>query len=134
MLSGAKVVSNRWEELGTLKVLLTEKGENDRLFHGFAEKFTTFQWHHDSFDLPEGSVLLASSEVCPNQAFRVGSFAWGLQFHTEVTDKIIRDWCNWNESTRIKADELVAEFNHIQEKYRASSRLLLENFISLHSL
>lgn len=130
---GSKVVSNRWEELGILQVALTVEGKKDRLFNGIAEKFITFQWHHDSFDLPEGSVLLAGSELCPHQAFRIGTAAWGLQFHPEVTDKIIRDWCSWNETTRIKTDEIVEEFTNIQETYRLSARLLLENFITLTS-
>jgi len=41
-------------------------------------------WHHDTFDLPAGAVLLASSERYPHQAFRVGTHAYGLQFHVEV--------------------------------------------------
>lgn len=134
---GAQVVSKRWEELGTLKVLLTQEGIADKLFKGFSCDFTTFQWHHDSFDLPEGGVLLAASESCPHQAFRVGAAAWGVQFHPEVTGEIIRVWCDWDETTRIKADALVKEFAQNQEKYRASSKLLFANFIaaaSLHNL
>lgn len=125
---GAKVVSNRWEELGTLPVFLSEEGLADRLFSGITERFATFQWHHDSFDLPEGSVQLASSSACPHQAFRVGSCAWGVQFHPEVTEAIIRDWCAWDSSTVERAEELVAAFSANEEKYRATSRRLLQNF------
>ena len=41
-------------------------------------------WHHDTFDLPAGAVLLASSDRYPHQAFRVGRRAYGLQFHVEL--------------------------------------------------
>src|SRR6185369_8330445 len=50
---GARVASHRWEELGTLGVELTEEGRSDRLFSGMGATFTTFQWHHDSFDIPQ---------------------------------------------------------------------------------
>ena len=96
---GAEVVSKRWEELGTLPVSLTADGEEDLLFIGIAETFTTFQWHHDSFDIPDGGVLLASSALCRHQAFRVGNSAWGLQFHPEVTEQIIRNWSAWDPGT-----------------------------------
>jgi GMP synthase-like glutamine amidotransferase len=126
---GAKVVSNRWEELGTLDVSLTDAGKTDRLFAGIPESFSTFQWHHDSFDIPERGVLLASSAACPHQAFRVGDSAWGVQFHPEVTEPIIRDWCAWDRSTSAKADELLAHFSRESEYYRTTSRQLVVNFI-----
>jgi len=125
---GAKVVSHRWEELGMLPLSLTEAGKTDPLFGGIPAQFHTFQWHHDSFDIPDGGVLLAGSEACPHQAFRVGDCAWGLQFHPEVTESIIRDWCAWDESTKVKGDELVSLFSTEEEFYRAISRLMLENF------
>ena len=126
---GVEVVSGRWEELGTLNVTLTEEGKTDRLFRGIPEAFSTFQWHHDSFDIPAGGVLLASSDACPHQAFRVGASAWGLQFHPEVTEEIIRVWCAWDSSTLERTEELVAAFSRNEEKYRATARRLLQNFL-----
>lgn len=41
-------------------------------------------WHGETCTLPPGAVLLASSDRYPNQAFRVGARAWGLQCHVEV--------------------------------------------------
>jgi hypothetical protein len=41
--------------------------------------------HGDTFDLPPGAQRLAHNARYPNQAFRVGQAAWGLQFHLEVT-------------------------------------------------
>lgn len=130
---GAQVVSNRWEELGTATVSLSDEGRADRLFRGCVENFSTFQWHHDSFDIPEAGILLAASDVCPHQAFRVGDCAWGFQFHPEVTETIIRDWCAWDSATAARADGLVAAFVAEAENYRATSRLLLENFIAAAS-
>lgn len=131
---GAAVVSNRWEELGTLNVAITDEGREDRLFKGIPEAFGTFQWHHDSFDLPAGGVLLAASAACPHQAFRVGDVAWGLQFHPEVTEMIIRDWCAWDSSTSLQMEEMIADFSREADSYGATARRLLHNFLQIAGL
>jgi GMP synthase (glutamine-hydrolysing) len=52
-----------------------------------------YQWHSDGFDLPEGAELLATGGAnFPNQAFRYGKGAVGLQFHPEVTYHMM---CRW---------------------------------------
>ncbi len=126
---GARVVSRRWEELGTLTVSLTAEGLRDRLFDGMDETFATLQWHNDSFDLPKGAILLASSQVCLHQAFRVGEQAWGLQFHPEVDEAIIRDWSAWDKDTAARTEELVAEHRKGEAEYRKVLQRMLENFI-----
>lgn len=128
---GAAVVSRRWEELGFSTIVLNSAGKHDTLFQGIEERFTTFQWHHDSFDIPAGGLLLASSGACRNQAFRVGECAWGLQFHPEVTEDIIRDWSAWSPETALKTDELVAEFTGLAQQYEETSRRLVGNFIKI---
>src|SRR3954468_13038726 len=51
------------------------------------------QWHYDAVTrMPEGAQLLASSDAYRVQAFRVGDVAWGLQFHVEATEAMVRDW------------------------------------------
>lgn len=130
---GAQVVSRRWEELGTLPLQLTAEGLADPLFKGLQEQFTTFQWHHDSFDLPDGSVLLASSAACPHQAFRIGANAWGLQFHPEVNEQIIRAWAAWDRKTARRADRLVADFTAHHVVYRQTAHSIINNFINHYS-
>jgi GMP synthase (glutamine-hydrolysing) len=54
---------------------------------------TVYQWHSDGFDLPEGAELLALGGASfPNQAYRYGRCAVGLQFHPEVTYHMM---CRW---------------------------------------
>ena len=54
---------------------------------------TVVQWHEDVVvDMPPGAVLLASSSKYPHQAFRVGTRAWGLQFHVETSPETVRYW------------------------------------------
>lgn len=57
-----------------------------------SENPVVFQWHGETFDLPDGSVLLYRGDQVENQMFSFGS-ATGVQFHPEVTEKIIAKWC-----------------------------------------
>jgi GMP synthase (glutamine-hydrolysing) len=51
-----------------------------------------FQWRSEGFDLPVGAVHLASSINFENQAFPLGTTIYGLQFHIEVTHRMIERW------------------------------------------
>ena len=76
-------------EVGWLPVELTEESKSDPLFRGVSSPLTVMHWHGDTFDLPRGSTRLASSEKYPNQGFRLGERAWGLQFHLEVDERAV---------------------------------------------
>jgi GMP synthase (glutamine-hydrolysing) len=53
---------------------------------------SVFHWHGDTFDLPPGARHLAKSERYENQAFTLGNFALGLQFHPEVSAAGLESW------------------------------------------
>jgi len=53
---------------------------------------TVYQWHREGFTLPAGAELLARGDLFPNQAFRYGPAAFGLQFHAELTYAMA---CRW---------------------------------------
>ena len=89
---GAPVYPLEQAEVGLLPVIRTQEGEVDAVIGGLAEPLVTLQWHGDTFDLPEGGVLLASSPAAPNQAFRYGEAAYGIQFHLEVTPEMAEQW------------------------------------------
>ncbi len=131
---GAEVLSNVYREKGTLPVTLTDTGAEDRLFRGIVPEFVSFQWHNDSFAIPEGAAKLAYSEACPNQAFRVGPCAWGTQFHPEVDEAIVRDWSSWTKETAARSGEFVAEYQEHEAEYREVLRRLMENFVGVAGL
>jgi len=56
------------------------------------EEFPALQWHGDTFGIPHGAVRLAGSAAYPNQAFRFGTAAYAVQFHVEVTDRMLAEW------------------------------------------
>lgn len=104
---GANVRPNPVKEIGWYPVRLTPAGRVVPLFAGMPPEFDVFQWHEDTFSLPDGAFLLARGETCINQAFVYGAFtrggyAWALQFHLEVTPEMIEEWA------RVYADELAA--------------------------
>jgi GMP synthase-like glutamine amidotransferase len=90
---GARVYPNAVKEIGWFDVGFTDAAAKDALFADLGGPETVFHWHGETFDLPRGAELLASSERCRNQAFRASRRAWGLQFHLEVTPAMIEDWC-----------------------------------------
>jgi GMP synthase (glutamine-hydrolysing) len=89
---GAHVGRAPRREIGWHEVGFSAGARDDALLGHVAPIERLFQWHGDAFDLPRGAVHLASSENCPNQAFRHGDRAWGFQFHLEVDEPMIDRW------------------------------------------
>jgi GMP synthase-like glutamine amidotransferase len=90
--TGVKVRKGARKEIGWYKLNLTRHGMQDRAFKVLPDELTVFQWHGDTFDIPAGAAHLAGSGLFPNQAYRVGNKVYGLQFHLEVTQEMIRRW------------------------------------------
>lgn len=131
VLGAGVTLNSPWEEKGTLPVTLTAAGAADPLFNGISRRFMTFQWHKDSFSIPAGAELLASSLTCPNQAFRFGVNAYGLQFHPEVDRHIVKNWSSWSPETMACSEDLLADFLACAAAYNEASRRLLFNFLLL---
>jgi GMP synthase (glutamine-hydrolysing) len=89
---GARVYPGQAPEVGLLPVTLTDAAMADPVFAGLPRDLLTLQWHGDTFDLPDGAVLLAGSPAYPHQAFRWGARAYGVQFHLEVSAEMARQW------------------------------------------
>lgn len=51
-----------------------------------------YQFHREGFSLPRDATLLATADAYPNQAFRYGDSAWGVQFHAELTQLMMHRW------------------------------------------
>lgn len=51
-----------------------------------------YHFHTEGFTLPSGAVRLAAADAYPNQAFRYGDNAWGVQFHAELTQAMMQRW------------------------------------------
>lgn len=89
---GAKVRKNGEKEIGWYGINPTEDGKTDSLISNFGNVEKIFQWHGDTFDIPNGAVHLAESSICKNQAFKYGDNIYGFQFHLEVDEPMINRW------------------------------------------
>ncbi len=80
-------------EVGATLVAKRDAADSDPVFGPLPLSPDVVQWHHDEIDrLPPGATLLASNPACANQAFRVGRHVYGLQFHIETDEALVRAW------------------------------------------
>lgn len=134
--AGAKVVRSPVKEIGWYKVSLTPDGEKDPLFNGFRQDEDIYHWHGDMFEIPSNGVLLASGDGCPHQAFRVGKNAYGFQFHMEVTDKSIKEWCEEYSATdlpgrREHCAAMLDGYKKREKQFKGQANNLYENFMKI---
>jgi GMP synthase-like glutamine amidotransferase len=107
-------------EIGTRLVAKRDAAESDPLFGPMPMLPDVIQWHHDEVvELPMGAVLLAASTSYPVQAFRLGTAAWGVQFHPECDTRILSAWVNENlpllADLGLPGDELLARADALQD-------------------
>jgi GMP synthase (glutamine-hydrolysing) len=87
---GARVFPAPTKEIGWGELQLSEAGRAGPLRH--LAGVPVLQWHGDTFDLPGGAELLASTEICANQAFSLGRHALACQFHPEIRGLGFERW------------------------------------------
>jgi len=89
---GAEVTRAPHEEIGWHPVELTEASRRLEVFAHFPDRFTTLQWHGDTFSIPPGATHAAFSEAVPSQAFTFDDGrVVGLQFHLEETRETLEE-------------------------------------------
>ncbi len=89
---GADNHLGRQLEFGWTEVALTEAGQCDPVLGALPDRFPIFQWHSDTFALPQDAVQLATSTAAAQQAFRIGRATYGMQFHFEASRAVAADW------------------------------------------
>ena len=87
---GASVLKASAVEIGWGQIDLTEAGRTSPL--AVLEGLPVLHWHGDRFELPDGAESLASTELCPHQAFSLDHHALALQFHMEVDPARFEPW------------------------------------------
>lgn len=93
---GARVYPNAEKEIGWHEIRAVDA--NDAGVFRFPDSCEAFHWHGETFNLPEGAVLLAESDACRNQAFQIGRNIIGLQFHLETTPETARQFVSSGRS------------------------------------
>jgi GMP synthase (glutamine-hydrolysing) len=81
--AGARIYKAEVGEFAWTKVDMLPEAASDPVLSSLGTTADAFQFHYDTFDLPENAVLLGEANGMI-EAFRVGSSAWATQFHPEV--------------------------------------------------
>jgi GMP synthase (glutamine-hydrolysing) len=88
----AEVAKGPVREVGFEPIHPTPAAAHDPLFSHLVDGDMAFQWHMDTFAIPDGAEVLATGDRVPNQAFRYRDLAWGAQFHFEVDGPELEAW------------------------------------------
>jgi GMP synthase-like glutamine amidotransferase len=86
---GGVVTKNPVREIGWGEVATTDATKE---WLGDTTRFEAFHWHGETFSLPQDATRILYSAHCINQAF-VRGLHLGMQCHVEMTDTMIRSWC-----------------------------------------
>lgn len=132
-LLGAEVCRNPVVEIGSYCVKLTPTGKTSRFFAGFPAAFPVFQWHGDTFTIPEGGKLLVKGTSCKNQAFSYGN-SLGVQFHLELTSEAVNRWAvQYKDELKCAGKmkkEIVNDCRANERKMAALAGKLIDNFFN----
>ncbi len=88
---GGSVTANGVKEIGWGEVEVADNAVA-REWLGELKRFESFHWHGETFSIPPGATRVLTNRHCANQAFALGRHI-GLQCHVEMTEAMIRAWC-----------------------------------------
>ncbi len=134
---GKSVYKGREKEIGFFPVTFTQQALVHKYFNHFAKETTVFNWHGDTFDLPDGAILIASSVNYPNQAFIINEQVLALQFHFEMNETSLKNWqledCSelLEQGAYIQNAEQIAAGNHYLTQNKKDIFLMLDKFFTL---
>ena len=139
---GAPVISKGLTEVGFFDARFTAQGMRDPLFAGLPGYQHMFHWHEDTYTLPKGAHRLAVRLNAPEQAFRYGRRAYGLQYHIELTPDMLLSWVRyhpWREEAiallgLVAYESIEQAAQELSPPYRDHTRTLFENFLMLADL
>ncbi|MBS0449147.1 MAG: type 1 glutamine amidotransferase [Proteobacteria bacterium] len=103
---GARVQASPRPEIGWRPMQLLDNDEA-RAWFGEARERTVYHWHSEAFELPPGSVPLATSPDCPHQAFAIGPHL-AMQFHVELDAAKLAAWAASVDPTFLRWQREVA--------------------------
>jgi len=114
---GCRVYRNEEKEIGWFPIRKNRQVQS-AIFDSLPSEIHVFHWHGETFDLPEGAELIASSAACRNQVFTVGSKVIGMQCHLETTPEsltLLVDHCRveLQSGTWIQQEKEIIAFSKI---------------------
>lgn len=137
---GGRVGPMQQPEIGILDVEMLPGAVDSGLFADFPTRTKTLQWHLNAvLELPPDAQHLMRSPACENQAFRVGSAAYGLQFHMELSSDMVLGTEAFPEYiAALEAQQgagaltrLAEETERHADEMGRAARLIYDNFVQL---
>ena len=129
--AGGRVYKAETGEFAWTKVKMLPEAANDPVIGTLGESADAFQFHYDTFELPENAVLLGDANGMV-EAFRVGSSAWATQFHPEVGLSQQLAWLSTYRRAFVREgidlDEQIAKSHDLAASYRKQAWALSEAF------
>jgi GMP synthase (glutamine-hydrolysing) len=119
---GAKVYRNHQKEIGWFPIRKS-KGIKSKIFDGLPEEIVVFHWHGETFDLPIGAELIASSEASKNQIFVINDKIVGFQCHLETTAELLMSIPEKFKSELIPAKYIQSEDAMIQDEKKHAGNM-----------
>lgn len=118
-------------EIGTVNISLTEAARADALLGGLPPVFPAHATHSQSvLLLPQNAVHLARSAHDDNHAFRVGAAAWGVQFHPEFNEEVMKTYLTERaDDLREEGKDVALLVSQVQETPEATD--VLRRFATL---
>lgn len=97
---GAQITQTPVKEIGWGGVAKVGHNPAPEWLGDLPPSFEVFQWHGETFAIPEHAIRLLESPFCANQAWLLDNRHLALQCHIEMTASMIQAWCE------VGADEI----------------------------
>jgi GMP synthase-like glutamine amidotransferase len=133
---GAPIEKAPVREVGYVPLRPLAAAADDPVLGHYEDGDMVFEWHMDTFALPEGAKLLATGDDVTNQAYRLGDRTWATQFHFEIDRAEIRSWTDevadtveaeWGKSSAA----LLAEADRFQAAHERAGAEVFRRFVKV---
>jgi GMP synthase (glutamine-hydrolysing) len=127
---GARIYPNRYKEMGWFPLKKSNASSGSPLAVFLQDQIEAFHWHGDTFDLPTGSIPLASTAACDNQGFIYENRIVALQFHLETTRQSAEDLIHYSRHEMVAGpfiqtpDEILSDESRFDHIHKAMNLLL----------
>jgi GMP synthase (glutamine-hydrolysing) len=133
---GAPIEKAPVREVGYVPLRPLAEAAADPVLGHYEDGTMVFEWHMDTFVLPEGATLLATGDDVPNQAYRLGDRTWATQFHFEIDRAEIELWTDEVADT-VEAEwgktptALLAEADRFQAAHERAGAEVFRRFVKV---
>jgi GMP synthase (glutamine-hydrolysing) len=132
-LGGAVHTNPRGQQIGVLDVGWSAAAVDDPLLGRVSGARRAVQWNNDVVEvMPQGAEVLARASTGEVQAARFAPTVWGVQWHPEAGEEIVKAWADNDRDSAVErgvdVDEYVAAVAAARDELRSSWAPLATGF------